>query len=65
MLECTELKILRLDYEKLKTPAEREKQLKIISGHRKVCWICNGSYQTEGLRQLHEQVFAGTWGNGK
>ena len=65
MFECYILSNLRRDYQLLKTPQERETQLKIIHQHRKTCVVCNGSYQTAGLKQLHEQAYAGTWGNGK
>ncbi len=63
MFECSELHKLRSDYNYLKTPKEREVQLQIIHAHRQTCGLCNGTYQTAALKQLHEQAFAGTWGN--
>ena len=65
MFECYELRKLREDYLVLNTPQKRKVQLYLISQHRKTCVVCNGSYQTAGLKQLHEQAYAGTWGNGK
>ncbi len=65
MFECSELFRLRDEYQRLQTPQQRERQLKIIAGHRRTCIVCNGSYQTAGLKQLHDQAFAGTWGNGE
>lgn len=65
MFECSELAKLRKDYEYLATPREREKQLKIIHGHRQVCPICNGAYQVAGLQQLHDMAYAGSWGKGE
>ena len=65
MLECYEVKRWRDEYDKAITPNERLRILTIINNHKKTCVVCNGSYQTAGLKQLHEQTYAGTWGNGK
>jgi uncharacterized protein YdeI (YjbR/CyaY-like superfamily) len=65
MFECSELHKLRDDYKYLRTPKEREIQLQIIHVHRETCVVCNGEYQTAGLKQLYEQAYAGTWGNGE
>lgn len=62
MLECTKLIQLRSEYGYLKTPKEREIQLRIISQHRKNCMVCNGSYQLAGAKQVKDKAFAGSWG---
>jgi len=65
MFDCTVLQQLRKDLQKAKTPKERMKLISDITNHRHECEICSGRYQSAGLQQLHDQAYAGTWGNEK